>query len=54
MQDAPDLAFETREDGEFAWIEANLTESAEEEERRSALQQNVTTLRNRINDAQDR
>ena len=48
--DAPDLAFETREEGEFAWIEANLTESAEEEERRSALQQNVTTLRNRINE----
>ena len=49
-EDAPDLAFETREDGEFAWIEANLTESAEEEERRSALEQNITTLRNRINE----
>ena len=48
--DAPDLAFETREEGEFAWIEANLTEAAEEEERSSALQQNVTTLRNRINE----
>ncbi|MFK7995406.1 MAG: protein translocase subunit SecD [Granulosicoccus sp.] len=45
-----DLAFETSEDGESASITANLTEQAAEEEKRSALQQNVVTLRNRINE----
>ena len=49
-EEAPELAFETRDDGEFAYIDANLTEAAEEEERRSALDQNVTTLRNRVNE----
>lgn len=49
-EDAQDLAFDTREEGENAFITANLTELAAEEERRSALQQNVTTLRNRINE----
>jgi len=44
------LEFTTREDGEFAWIEANLSEQAATEERRSALQQNITTLRNRVNE----
>jgi len=44
------LAFTTREDGEFAWIEADLSEQAAAEERRSALQQNITTLRNRVNE----
>jgi len=48
--EAPELDFETREGGEFAYIEANLTETAEEEERRGALEQNVTTLRNRVNE----
>ena len=45
-----DLAFTTREEGEYAYIEASLTEQAAEEERRSSLQQNITTLRNRINE----
>jgi len=45
-----DLAFVTRDEGEFFFIDANLTEVAEEEERDSALQQNVTTLRNRVNE----
>jgi len=49
-RDAIDLAMTTREEGEFAFIEANLTENAEAEERRAALQQNITTLRNRINE----
>ncbi len=49
-EEALDLAFDTREEGENAFITANLTEFAAEEERRSALQQNVTTLRNRINE----
>jgi len=45
-----DLAFDTREEGDDAFITANLTELAAEEEKRSALQQNVVTLRNRINE----
>ncbi len=45
-----ELDFTTSEDGEFAFIEANLSEQAAEEERRSALQQNITTLRNRVNE----
>ena len=49
-RDAFDLDFRTREEGEFFYIEANLTEFAAEEEKRSALQQNITTLRNRVNE----
>lgn len=45
-----ELTFETRDEGEFSYIDANLSQSAEEEERDSALQQNVTTLRNRVNE----
>lgn len=48
--DSYDLQFDTREEGDNAFITANLTELAAEEERRSALQQNVVTLRNRINE----
>jgi len=48
--EAPELAFETRDDGEFSFIDANLTQVAEEEEKTVALQQNVTTLRNRVNE----
>jgi len=44
------LDFETSEEGEFAYITANLTELAAQEEQRSALQQNIVTLRNRINE----
>lgn len=49
-EDGIDLSFETREEGEFAYIEANLTEQAEDTEKRSALQQNIVTLRNRVNE----
>ncbi|MFK7860210.1 MAG: protein translocase subunit SecD [Granulosicoccus sp.] len=49
-EEGQDLLFETREEGDNAFITANLTELAAEEERRSALQQNVVTLRNRINE----
>jgi len=49
-QEGNELAFETREEGPNAFITANLTEQAAQEERRSALQQNVVTLRNRINE----
>jgi len=47
---APELFFEPRDDGEFFYIDANMTEAAEREERTSALQQNIITLRNRINE----
>lgn len=49
-RDAVDLTFRTREEGEFFYLEANLSEFAAEEEKRSALQQNITTLRNRVNE----
>ncbi len=45
-----DLVFRTREDGEYAFIEANLTEAAADVERKSALDQNIVTLRNRVNE----
>lgn len=45
-----DLAMRTREEGEFAYIEADLTEAAEEVERTSSIQQNIVTLRNRVNE----
>jgi len=49
-RDAFDLNIRTREEGEFFYIDANLTEQAADEEKRSALQQNITTLRNRVNE----
>lgn len=49
-EDALDLDFVTSDDGEYAYIVANLTELAAREEQRSALQQNIVTLRNRINE----
>jgi preprotein translocase subunit SecD len=47
---AIDLDFVTSEDDEYAYIVAKLTETAAREEQRSALQQNIVTLRNRINE----
>jgi len=44
------LDFDTSEEGEYSYITANLTELAAQEEQRSALQQNIVTLRNRINE----
>jgi len=49
-RDALELFFEPREDGEYFYIDANLSEAAEKEERTSALQQNIVTLRNRVNE----
>ncbi len=49
-EEGADLDFDTSEDGEFAFITANLSEAATETEKRSALQQNIVTLRNRINE----
>ncbi|MFK7855884.1 MAG: protein translocase subunit SecD [Granulosicoccus sp.] len=50
LEEGQDLFFETSEEGEYAYITANLTEDAMQEEQRSALQQNIVTLRNRINE----
>jgi len=50
QRDAFDLDIRTRDEGEFFYIDANLTELAADEEKRSALQQNITTLRNRVNE----
>jgi len=49
-RDAADLFFVPREDGEYFYIDANLSEPAEAEERSNALQQNIITLRNRVNE----
>lgn len=49
-EDTLDLLITSREEGEFAYIDANLTEEAAETERRTAIQQNVITLRNRVNE----
>ena len=50
LQNGQELNFVTREEGGNAYISANLTELAAQEEQRSALQQNIVTLRNRINE----
>lgn len=50
LESGQELFFDTSEEGEYAYIRANFTDFAAEEERRSALQQNITTLRNRINE----
>jgi preprotein translocase subunit SecD len=44
-----DLEFEQSDAAEF-FLHANLTQEARDEERRSALQQNIITLRNRVNE----
>ena len=49
-RDAVTLDLSASEDDEYAYITANLTEIAAVEEQRSALQQNIVTLRNRINE----
>ncbi len=49
-EEAQDLDFQTSEEGDFAYITAKLSEAAMQEEQRSALQQNIVTLRNRINE----
>ena len=45
-----DLELNTAEDGGDFYIDAKLTELARENERRSALEQNIITLRNRVNE----
>lgn len=44
------LDLSASEDDEYAYITANLTDIAAVEEQRTALQQNIVTLRNRINE----
>ncbi len=46
----PDLGFEPVEGGGLPSLEATMTESAQVEEREAALDQNITTLRNRVNE----
>lgn len=45
-----DLEFTTSEDSKEFYLHAALSELARETERRSALQQNIITLRNRVNE----
>lgn len=45
-----DLDFKTSEDDKYGYITATLTETAANEEKRAVLQQNITTLRNRVNE----
>ncbi len=49
-RNTPELFFTPRDEGEFFYVDATLTEAAEREERTGALQQNIVTLRNRINE----
>lgn len=49
-EDGRALDFTTREDGGYAYIDANLNKAAEQSERSSAIEQNVVTLRNRVNE----
>lgn len=49
-EEGQDLQFSSSEDGEYAYIVANLSDEAALEEQRSALQQNIVTLRNRVNE----
>jgi len=45
-----DLDFSTSEDDKYGFITANLNDVAVDEEKRAVLQQNITTLRNRVNE----
>jgi len=49
-QEGFDLNFDTSEDEKYGFITANLTEAAIVTEKRAVLQQNITTLRNRVNE----
>ncbi len=49
-QEGRDLDFSTSEDEKYGYITANLTDAAIDEEKRAVLQQNITTLRNRVNE----
>lgn len=50
QEEGRDLDMTLREEGNYAYIDANLTPEAADTEKRNALQQNIVTLRNRINE----
>ncbi|MCB1757427.1 MAG: protein translocase subunit SecD, partial [Gammaproteobacteria bacterium] len=45
-----DLDYNSSDDGNYFFVEASMSEQAQIEERRSAVQQNIITLRNRVNE----
>ena len=45
-----DLTFDTSEDDKYGFITASLTDQAIDTEKRAVLQQNISTLRNRVNE----
>jgi len=45
-----DLEYSTSEEGKYFFVDAVISEEARETERKSALQQNIVTLRNRVNE----
>lgn len=49
-QDGRDLTISTSEDDKYGYVKANLTDDAVVTEKRAVLQQNITTLRNRVNE----
>ncbi len=49
-QEYRDLVFEATQDAKEFYLHARLSDEARETERRSALQQNIITLRNRVNE----
>jgi len=49
-QEGRDLVFKTSEDDKYGFITANLTDEAIDTEKRAVLKQNITTLRNRVNE----
>jgi len=46
----PELEFLNKEDEKFSYLEASLTDAEITETKRFAVQQNITTLRNRVNE----
>lgn len=45
-----DLEYSTSDDGKYHFVDAVISEQAQLDERRSAVQQNIVTLRNRVNE----
>jgi preprotein translocase subunit SecD len=50
LQEGRDLNFDTSEDDKYFYIKANLTEEAIQTEKSAVLQQNISTLRSRVNE----
>lgn len=49
-QEGRDLDFGSSEDEKYGFVTANLSDAAIDTEKRAVLQQNITTLRNRVNE----